>query len=159
MTMVKEVEVQDLDVVEYDKAGNLKATYIESGRGSDAPRVDLVVCICLVFRTFANGFKLPPDTKPIWMKLLDIFLPDGYPQSVTDDYTPYQVYVRGLMPSRRQLLRHAGLSTSIRWLHGWNDLITRCMAGYVMSRPCGHDVDGPQDLESVMPQLLLQVPC
>lgn len=30
--------------------------------------------------------------------LLDVFLPAGYPHTVTPDYTPYQVYVSYLLP-------------------------------------------------------------
>lgn len=66
-----------LEVGEYDKAGNLKATYVESGNGNSATRVDRI---------------LPVESRKLWRRLLNIFLPDGYPHSVTDDYTRYQIY-------------------------------------------------------------------
>jgi hypothetical protein len=37
--------------------------------------------------------QLPANGKSLSRKLIDIFLPDGYPQCVTDDYTLYQIYV------------------------------------------------------------------
>ncbi|KAF6829991.1 duf647 domain-containing protein [Colletotrichum plurivorum] len=66
-----------LAIAEFDKAGNLKAKYVESAPGAGASRVDIL---------------LPTRRKKTWRKVLDIFLPDGYPHSVTDDYTEYQIY-------------------------------------------------------------------
>jgi hypothetical protein len=66
-----------LEVGEYDKAGSLKATYVESGNGTSASRVDRI---------------LPIERRRLWRRLLNVFLPDGYPHSVTDDYTRYQIY-------------------------------------------------------------------
>ncbi|QDS76630.1 hypothetical protein FKW77_007923 [Venturia effusa] len=68
------------DIEEYDEAGNLVATYVQSlSRRSEgeAARVDVV---------------LPGTPKSVWNQCLDVFLPSGYPQSVTDDYLMYQVY-------------------------------------------------------------------
>ncbi|KAF1989901.1 DUF647-domain-containing protein [Aulographum hederae CBS 113979] len=78
ITAVKRTEtLSNLQVSEYDKAGNLRFSYIESGRGDGATRVDV----------------LPPaKRKALWRKGLDVFLPDGYPHSVTEDYTEYQTY-------------------------------------------------------------------
>lgn len=40
-----------------------------------------------------SSVQLPTIRKKPWRKVLDIFLPDGYPHSVTDDYAAYQIYV------------------------------------------------------------------
>ena len=87
-----------LDIKEYDEAGNLVATYIQSAsKRSDqnAARVDVVVssliglfarqCLVQVHHSHTAS-KLPDNPKTIWNKCLDVFLPAGYPQSVTDDY-------------------------------------------------------------------------
>ncbi|KAJ0379600.1 hypothetical protein COL26b_002110 [Colletotrichum chrysophilum] len=67
-----------LAIAEYDRAGNLKAKFIESAPRAGPARVDIL---------------LPTIRKKPWRKVLDIFLPDGYPHSVTDDYAAYQIYV------------------------------------------------------------------
>ncbi|KAF9877408.1 duf647 domain-containing protein [Colletotrichum karsti] len=67
----------NLAIAEYDKAGNLKAKFIQSAPGAGPSRVDIL---------------LPTIRKKPWRKVLDIFLPDGYPNSVTDDYAAYQIY-------------------------------------------------------------------
>lgn len=55
---------------------------------------------------------LPERTKSYWQQLLDVFLPAGYPQSVTEDYLEYQIYdslqafsssIAGLLSSRAVL--------------------------------------------------------
>ncbi|KAI8185172.1 hypothetical protein K4K51_011960 [Colletotrichum sp. SAR 10_75] len=66
-----------LAIAEYDRAGNLKAKFIESAPRAGPARVDIL---------------LPTIRKKPWRKVLDIFLPDGYPHSVTDDYAAYQIY-------------------------------------------------------------------
>ncbi|KXH28045.1 hypothetical protein CNYM01_03645 [Colletotrichum nymphaeae SA-01] len=66
-----------LVLAEYDKAGALKTKYIESAPTAGSSRVELT---------------LPPKRKKPWQELLEIFLPDGYPHSVTDDYAEYQIY-------------------------------------------------------------------
>ncbi|KAJ5157489.1 uncharacterized protein N7482_008589 [Penicillium canariense] len=43
------------------------------------------------------------STRPIITYLSDVFLPSGYPQSVSDDYLPYQIFVS-------QLVREASIS-------------------------------------------------
>ena len=43
-TVVTKIElVADLEIAEYDKAGNLKATYVESGWKKGPKRVDVLV--------------------------------------------------------------------------------------------------------------------
>ncbi|KAF2399224.1 DUF647-domain-containing protein [Trichodelitschia bisporula] len=71
-----------LEIVEVDEAGNTTATYItnegSAGKKPDpSSRVDVI---------------LPQDPKSLWQKGLDVFLPAGYPQSVTEDYMAYQIY-------------------------------------------------------------------
>lgn len=82
-------KAEHLEIEEYDEAGNVVTTYIASGDS----RVDVVV------RTFAafllagkgqtNDAQLPHRTKSYAQQLLDVFLPAGYPHSVTEDYTQY----------------------------------------------------------------------
>ncbi|GAB7361513.1 hypothetical protein MBLNU230_g1569t1 [Neophaeotheca triangularis] len=62
-----------LQIIEHDNAGNISATYIHSAVSTQhgQNRIDVV---------------LPKETKSQWQKLLDVFLPAGYPHSVTDDY-------------------------------------------------------------------------
>jgi hypothetical protein len=63
---------QRFEVVETDEAGNVTATYVQTVRSKESlGRVDVIK---------------PQDTKALWQKMLDIFLPSGYPHSVTDDY-------------------------------------------------------------------------
>lgn len=60
------------EIVETDDAGNTTATYVESTSTQDgSSRVDLI---------------LPKESRSPWRKVLDVFLPAGYPQSVTNDY-------------------------------------------------------------------------
>ncbi|KAK3626557.1 hypothetical protein LTR56_019727 [Elasticomyces elasticus] len=66
-----------LELTETDSAGNVLATYIASPTDSKGIcRVDII----------------EPTTKRPWQTLLDVFLPAGYPHSVTDDYLEYQIY-------------------------------------------------------------------
>ncbi|RDI82376.1 hypothetical protein Vi05172_g7722 [Venturia inaequalis] len=70
------------DMEEYDEAGDLVASYIQSfskRSETDVARVDVVV---------------PSTSNPIsvWNMCIDVFLPAGYPHSVTDDYLKYQIY-------------------------------------------------------------------
>ncbi|KAE9968361.1 hypothetical protein EG328_007633 [Venturia inaequalis] len=78
-TLVTRVKLTaDLQVAEYDKAGVLKATYVESTAVKRGPkRVDVI---------------RPKSEKGLTRKLIDVFLPDGYPHCVSDDYTTYQIY-------------------------------------------------------------------
>lgn len=55
---------------------------------------------------------LPEKPKASWERLLDVFLPAGYPHSVTDDYLEYQIYdslqafassIAGMLSSRAVL--------------------------------------------------------
>jgi hypothetical protein len=63
---------QRCEVVETDEAGNVTATYVQTAGSKEIlGRVDVMK---------------PQDTKALWQKTLDIFLPSGYPHSVTDDY-------------------------------------------------------------------------
>jgi hypothetical protein len=60
------------EIVESDEAGNITATYVQTaGSKESLGRVDVIQ---------------PRETKLLWQKVLDIFLPSGYPHSVTDDY-------------------------------------------------------------------------
>ncbi|KAI7718038.1 DUF647-domain-containing protein [Hortaea werneckii] len=87
-----------LDFIEHDEAGNVTATYVSSPENSEGmSRVDVI---------------LPEKTKSVGQRLLDVFLPVGYPHSVTDDYLEYQIYdslqafsssIAGLLSSRAVL--------------------------------------------------------
>ncbi|KAH7125338.1 vitamin B6 photo-protection and homoeostasis-domain-containing protein [Dendryphion nanum] len=85
-----------LEIIDYDDAGNVTASYIESNAGGKT-RVDVI---------------LPKESKSYIQQILDVFLPAGYPQSVTDDYIQYQIYdslqafsssIAGLLSSRAVL--------------------------------------------------------
>ncbi|KAK6388159.1 hypothetical protein LTR65_008167 [Meristemomyces frigidus] len=87
-----------LEVTEHDEAGNVTATYISTPTDTKGTsRVDVI---------------LPEKTKSPWQRLLDVFLPAGFPHSVTDDYVQYQIYdslqafsssIAGLLSSRAVL--------------------------------------------------------
>jgi hypothetical protein len=63
---------QECEVVETDEAGNVTATYVQTAWSKESlGRVDVIQT---------------QDTRALWQKTLDIFLPSGYPHSVTDDY-------------------------------------------------------------------------
>ncbi|KAJ5851999.1 uncharacterized protein N7529_011384 [Penicillium soppii] len=85
---------------ETDEAGNPTATFIYSGDGSKG-RVDVI-----------SSSKPTSWSKPLFSSLSDVFLPSGYPHSVSDDYLPYQVFdslqafsssIAGLLSSRAVL--------------------------------------------------------
>ncbi|KAK4575220.1 hypothetical protein LTR86_001072 [Recurvomyces mirabilis] len=86
-----------VEITETDEAGNTIATYLSSGTSSEnVCRIDVI----------------HPTTQKPWQKLLNIFLPAGYPHSVTDDYLEYQIYdslqafassIAGLLSSRAVL--------------------------------------------------------
>ncbi|EON62777.1 hypothetical protein W97_02002 [Coniosporium apollinis CBS 100218] len=88
-----------LELTEYDEAGVLRAVYVESKNDTNriGSRVDIVSL---------------RDVKTPWQRILDVFLPAGYPQSVTEDYIEYQIYdslqafsssIAGLISSRAVL--------------------------------------------------------
>ncbi|EAU36182.1 predicted protein [Aspergillus terreus NIH2624] len=87
---------------EVDEVNHPTATYIYSADGQNG-RVDIV---------------LPPHNSQTWSLralktlLIEVFLPAGYPHSVTDDYTAYQIFdslqafsssIAGLLSSRAVL--------------------------------------------------------
>ncbi|KAL8775437.1 MAG: hypothetical protein Q9194_003763 [Teloschistes cf. exilis] len=43
--------------------------------------------------------KYPTQTHNLWTRVLAVFLPAGYPHSVTEDYMWYQIYVSDLFPT------------------------------------------------------------
>lgn len=67
-----------LEITEVDEVGRITATYISSfEHGPKGHRIDL----------------LPAENRlPLSQRLLSVFLPSGYPHSVTADYTTYQIY-------------------------------------------------------------------
>ncbi|KAF1939737.1 DUF647-domain-containing protein [Clathrospora elynae] len=82
------------DIVERDKAGIVTASYIALGGST---RVDVIQ---------------PQSPKSYAQLMLDVFLPAGYPQSVTNDYIQYQIYdslqafsssIAGMLASRAVL--------------------------------------------------------
>ncbi|KAJ5611602.1 hypothetical protein N7528_008707 [Penicillium herquei] len=91
---------------ETDEADKPTATYVFSGqdaRSKESPmRVDVM----------QDEPSTMLSTKPLLATLSDIFLPSGYPQSVSDDYLPYQIFdslqafcssIAGLLSSRAVL--------------------------------------------------------
>ncbi|GIZ44324.1 hypothetical protein CKM354_000752500 [Cercospora kikuchii] len=59
---------------EYDDADNVVATYVQSLGGEKESRVDVI--------RPGNSTSITS----LWSKTLDVFLPVGFPHSVTDDY-------------------------------------------------------------------------
>lgn len=100
ITMESSHLVAEID--EHDAGGALLATYLHSTLTSPAKsgtgsRIDIV----------------RPRRRPLAQRALDIFLPAGYPHSVTSDYTAYQLYdsgqafassIAGLLASRAVLV-------------------------------------------------------
>ncbi|KAG9569588.1 DUF647-domain-containing protein, partial [Aureobasidium melanogenum] len=67
-----------LVLTETDEAGNVVATYHQTSTDErNATRIDRIV---------------PEGSQKSLKTLLDIFLPSGYPNSVTEDYLPYQIF-------------------------------------------------------------------
>ncbi|TIA06549.1 DUF647-domain-containing protein [Aureobasidium pullulans] len=87
-----------LELTETDEAGNVIATYIQTSTVKrDVTRIDRII---------------PENSQKSLKALLDVFLPAGYPESVTEDYLPYQIYdslqafsssIAGLLASRAVL--------------------------------------------------------
>lgn len=85
-------------IFETDEVGRPTATYVSSsGDGKPADRVDVLPA---------------SQTPPLGQRLLSVFLPTGYPHTVSADYTPYQIYdssqafsssIAGLLASRAVL--------------------------------------------------------
>ncbi|KAJ5162918.1 uncharacterized protein N7500_004748 [Penicillium coprophilum] len=105
--MTSHSETNRLTFQETDEAGYPTATYIYSGdvatsvTSSTAGRVDLI-----------SSSSTSWSGKLLVSSLSDVFLPSGYPQSVSDDYLPYQIFdslqafcssIAGLLSSRAVL--------------------------------------------------------
>lgn len=76
---------------EYDDADNVVATYVQSLGSEKESRVDVIVCPCPIceIRLAADRKQRPGNSQSftaLWSKTLDVFLPVGFPHSVTDDY-------------------------------------------------------------------------
>lgn len=89
------------EIREYDEAGELITTYVESPHQTEQTdtRLDIL-----------NPQKL--SLTSVWQQLLGVFLPVGFPHSVTADYLEYQIYdslqafassIAGLISSRAVL--------------------------------------------------------
>ena len=85
-------------IFETDEIGRPTATYVSSpAQGQPADRVDVLPV---------------SQSVPLGQRLLTVFLPAGYPHTVSADYTPYQIYdslqafsssIAGLLASRAVL--------------------------------------------------------
>ncbi|KAF2665655.1 DUF647-domain-containing protein [Microthyrium microscopicum] len=96
MSEQKPMKLRDKNatLVEYDQAGHLQCSY----SNLDGAPISI---------------RKPLAQKSLWEQLLDIFLPAGYPASVTDDYAAYQLYdslqafsssIAGMLSSRAVLI-------------------------------------------------------
>ena len=80
-----------LRIDEEDGTGNLTATYIES-RSNGNGRVDIIVSFAIstfldeTFVWLMHTMKESKGTSSLWSRVLSVFLPAGYPHSVTKDY-------------------------------------------------------------------------
>jgi Vitamin B6 photo-protection and homoeostasis len=85
-------------IFETDEIGRPTATYLSSPvNGKPGDRIDVLSA---------------PQSSPLGQRLLSVFLPTGYPHTVSADYTPYQIYdslqafsssIAGLLASRAVL--------------------------------------------------------
>ncbi|CAL8582451.1 hypothetical protein XPA_008113 [Xanthoria parietina] len=65
----------DVRIEERDEAGNLMATYAGSAeKGGSGGRWDVIY---------------PEKVGSLWTRVLGVFLPAGYPHSVTEDYMKF----------------------------------------------------------------------
>ncbi|ERF75465.1 hypothetical protein EPUS_06997 [Endocarpon pusillum Z07020] len=89
--------MSQLRIRDLDEAGNQKSLYIAHGAGSVIDRIETVPM---------------QDNIPLARRLLGIFLPTGYPNTISPDYTAYHVYnalqafsssIAGLLASRAVL--------------------------------------------------------
>ena len=94
-----------LHLDELDAAGGLCRTFVQSRakravNPAEEVRVDVVVSCIFALHMLAHrpltyspppssGLQVPPTSKTSWQKVLDAFLPAGYPHSVTDDYIQF----------------------------------------------------------------------
>ena len=104
-----------MQLIEEDDAGNVTAIYDDgsSSGGSDLSemRADIIVrdeqelCPSLdlgqhrVQHAETLDQVSKKEGKSRWHDLASVFLPAGYPHSVTDDYLEYQIYVCFLHPT------------------------------------------------------------
>lgn len=86
--------MEPFEILETDEVGRATATYIVSFSASALSRVDAVRTV---------------NKLPLIQRFLGVFLPTGYPHTVSSDYTPYQIYnslqaffsaIAGLLASR-----------------------------------------------------------
>ncbi|KAH7356707.1 vitamin B6 photo-protection and homoeostasis-domain-containing protein [Rhexocercosporidium sp. MPI-PUGE-AT-0058] len=86
-----------LEIEEIDQANNVVATYIKSPAGEKGERIDIMI---------------PNNANSYVKNVLNVFLPAGYPHSVTTDYLEYQIYdslqafsssIAGMLSSRAVL--------------------------------------------------------
>ncbi|KAF7189423.1 RUS1 family protein-like [Pseudocercospora fuligena] len=74
--------VQSLRITEYDEADTVTATYVQSeGKSQGLSRVDVI-----------PRQDLKSLSQTAWNRAVDVFLPVGYPHSVSEDYLEYQIY-------------------------------------------------------------------
>jgi hypothetical protein len=104
------MDVPTIEIEERDDAGNLSATYVESASPSPSKsssrRVDVIVSLPffgLQPATYAECrcrcIQLPKNTHGRWTRLINVFLPAGYPNSVTDDYLEFDLPPRPVRDS------------------------------------------------------------
>lgn len=89
----------ELRISEYDQAGKDVAVYVSS-KGSD--RIEFIVCQVHSLPIYcprvsgsppiAYNLKRTEEQGILWTRLLSVFLPAGYPHSVTSDYMWYVLF-------------------------------------------------------------------
>lgn len=104
------IPIERLELHETGEIGRPTATYIVSTSTSTSlSRVDTIRAV---------------DKSPVTQRLLGIFLPNGYPHTVSSDYTPYQIYdslqaffsaIAGLLASRAVVSHSSSRRTSAFW--------------------------------------------
>jgi hypothetical protein len=114
--------MERLELHETDEVGRPTATYIIStSTNNSLSRVDTIPAV---------------DKLPVTQRLLGVFLPNGYPHTVSSDYTPYQIYdslqaffsaIAGLLASRAVV----SPSSSVEELQPPNIILFHCPITYL----------------------------
>lgn len=66
-----------IEITEHDEAGEVTATYITSSSGQSGTGAETMSRVDVI---------MPEAAKTLWQRGIDVFLPAGFPHSVTEDY-------------------------------------------------------------------------
>ena len=138
-----------MQLIEEDDAGNVTAIYDDGssssgGSGLSEMRTDIIVRdepeLCprsnlgqhQVRHAEISDQVSKKKGKSRWQDLANVFLPAGYPHSVTDDYLEYQIYVCFLRSTQEFSRRHRTLF-SFSLFRYLTDEIFLVLSGFIAS--------------------------